>query len=99
MSQLEASPLPKLANPGPLGLAGFGLTTCVLSAINAGLIPHEAVAAVVPLAFAYGGVAQKSSPASWSSAPATPLAWLRLRRTDCSGGGSRCCSGPSAQAG
>ena len=46
------------ANPGPLGLAGFGLTTCVLSAINAGLLPHEAVPAVVPLAFAYGGVAQ-----------------------------------------
>lgn len=49
---------PKLANPGPLGLFGFGLTTCVLSAINAGLLPHEAVAVVVPLAFAYGGVAQ-----------------------------------------
>jgi succinate-acetate transporter protein len=49
---------PKLANPGPLGLFGFGLTTIVLSAINAGLLPHEAVAVVVPLAFAYGGVAQ-----------------------------------------
>ncbi|HEY4355779.1 MAG TPA: acetate uptake transporter [Acidobacteriaceae bacterium] len=55
------SPAPavmKVANPGPLGLFGFGLTTCVLSAINAGLLPHEAVAVVVPLAFAYGGVAQ-----------------------------------------
>ncbi len=50
--------LTKSANPGPLGLAGFGLTTVVLSAINAGLLPHEAVAVVVPLAFAYGGVAQ-----------------------------------------
>jgi succinate-acetate transporter protein len=50
--------LTKPANPGPLGLAGFGLTTCVLSAINAGLLPHEAVPAVVPLAFAYGGIAQ-----------------------------------------
>jgi succinate-acetate transporter protein len=50
--------LPKSANPGPLGLAGFGLTTVVLSAINAGLLPREAVAAVVPLAFAYGGIAQ-----------------------------------------
>jgi len=48
----------KLANPGPLGLFGFGLTTCVLSAINAGLLPHESVAIVVPLAFAYGGLAQ-----------------------------------------
>ena len=50
--------LPKIANPGPLGLLGFGLTTCVLSAINAGLLPHEAVPVVVPLAFAYGGIAQ-----------------------------------------
>jgi succinate-acetate transporter protein len=48
----------KPANPGPLGLFGFGLTTVVLSAINAGLLPHEALAVVVPLAFAYGGVAQ-----------------------------------------
>lgn len=50
--------LPKLANPGPLGLAGFGLTTIILSLINAGLIPREALPVVVPLAFAYGGVAQ-----------------------------------------
>jgi succinate-acetate transporter protein len=60
--QLPASvttpPIAKYANPGPLGLAAFGLTTVVLSAINAGLLPHEAVPAVVPLAFAYGGVAQ-----------------------------------------
>jgi uncharacterized protein len=46
------------ANPAPLGLAAFGLTTVVLSAINAGLVPHEGVAAVVPLAFAFGGIAQ-----------------------------------------
>jgi succinate-acetate transporter protein len=59
MSVPDAPPAaPKSANPGPLGLAGFGLTTIVLSAINAGLLPHEAVPAVVPLAFAYGGVAQ-----------------------------------------
>jgi succinate-acetate transporter protein len=60
-SPIDAQPpqsLPKSANPGPLGLAGFGLTTVVLSTINAGLLPHEAVPAVVPLAFAYGGVAQ-----------------------------------------
>lgn len=50
--------LPKIANPAPLGLAGFGLTTVVLSGINAGLLPTEATSAVVPLAFAYGGVAQ-----------------------------------------
>lgn len=48
----------KIANPAPLGLAGFGLTTVVLSLVNAGLIPADAEPAVVPLAFAYGGVAQ-----------------------------------------
>jgi succinate-acetate transporter protein len=61
MAEMVAAPvvtLPKIANPGPLGLLGFGLTTCVLSAINAGLMPHEAVPVVVPLAFAYGGIAQ-----------------------------------------
>ena len=57
LSEISLAP-PKLANPGPLGLAGFGLTTCVLSAINAGLLPREAIPVVVPLAFAYGGVAQ-----------------------------------------
>jgi uncharacterized protein len=48
----------KPANPAPLGLAGFGLTTVVLSAVNSGLIPSDAVTVVIPLAFAYGGVAQ-----------------------------------------
>src|SRR5260370_5944601 len=47
---------PKAANPGPLGLAGFGLTTVVLSCVNAGLLPAAAVPVVVPLAFAYFGV-------------------------------------------
>ena len=49
------------ANPAPLGLAGFGLTTVVLSSINAGLLRGDAptlTAVVVPLAFAYGGIAQ-----------------------------------------
>ena len=48
----------KTANPAPLGLAGFGLTTVVLSLVNAGWIPGSAESVVVPLAFAYGGVAQ-----------------------------------------
>ncbi len=49
------------ANPAPLGLAGFGLTTVVLSSINAGLLTGDGptlIAVVVPLAFAFGGVAQ-----------------------------------------
>ena len=52
------APTIKVANPGPLGLFGFGLTTLLLSSINAGLLPPESIAAVVPLAFAYGGLAQ-----------------------------------------
>ncbi len=46
------------ANPAPLGLAGFGLTTIVLSAINAGWLSSGDVSVVVPLAFAYGGIGQ-----------------------------------------
>src|SRR6202049_2955094 len=46
------------ANPAPLGLAGFGLTTVVLSCMNAGLFSAAAGSVVVPLAFAYGGLAQ-----------------------------------------
>jgi uncharacterized protein len=48
----------KLANPAPLGLTGFALTTFLLSAVNAGLFPHEAVPMVVASAFAFGGTAQ-----------------------------------------
>jgi succinate-acetate transporter protein len=50
--------LPKIANPAPLGLAAFGVTTVVLCSIHAGILPPEATAAVVPLAFAFGGLAQ-----------------------------------------
>ena len=58
--QLVTTPVSavKHANPAPLGLVGFGLTTVVLSCINAGLLPPAAVSVVVPLAFAYGGIAQ-----------------------------------------
>ncbi len=49
----------KLANPGPLGLAGFALTTFVLSCQNAGVIPNEGgLWAMVPLAMFYGGLIQ-----------------------------------------
>ncbi|WP_408956516.1 acetate uptake transporter [Natroniella sp. ANB-PHB2] len=48
----------KIANPAPLGLAGFALTTFVLSFYNAGILPGEAVAIVFPLALFYGGLAQ-----------------------------------------
>ena len=46
------------ADPGPLGLAGFGITTFVLSMINANLVREGATPVVLGLAFAYGGLAQ-----------------------------------------
>nr|WP_048054137.1 acetate uptake transporter family protein [Thermoplasma volcanium] len=46
------------SDPAPLGLAGFAFTTFLLSFINAGLIPASGVNVVVPLAIAYGGLAQ-----------------------------------------
>lgn len=48
----------KEANPAPLGLAGFALTTFVLSLTNAGLIGGSSVQVVLALALAYGGLAQ-----------------------------------------
>jgi succinate-acetate transporter protein len=47
-----------LANPGPLGLAGFGFTTVILSLVNAGVLPKAGEGVIIPLAFAYGGVIQ-----------------------------------------
>ncbi len=47
-----------LANPAPLGLVGFGLTTVVLSLINAGVLPAGGLQVVIPLALAYGGLIQ-----------------------------------------
>ncbi|MFD9334846.1 acetate uptake transporter [Streptomyces sp. NPDC060028] len=53
------APAGKVANPGPLGLAAFALTTFVLSLFNSGLISNAALSAVVlPLALFYGGLAQ-----------------------------------------
>jgi uncharacterized protein len=53
-----ATPAAATANPAPLGLSGFALTTFVLSAINAGWFPAGATNVVVGLALFYGGVAQ-----------------------------------------
>lgn len=46
------------ADPGPLGLAGFALTTFVLSMFNAGLVNKAGEPVVLGLALAYGGIAQ-----------------------------------------
>src|SRR3954469_20920022 len=50
--------LPVTADPGPLGLGAFALTTFVLSMFNAGLVSHQGEPVVRGLALAYGGLAQ-----------------------------------------
>lgn len=45
-------------NPAALGLVGFGLTTVLLSLINAGVLPPGGEPVVIPLAMAFGGTAQ-----------------------------------------
>ena len=45
-----------IANPAPLGLLGFGMTTILLNLHNAGIMPLSIV--IVAMGFALGGAAQ-----------------------------------------
>jgi uncharacterized protein len=46
----------RLANPAPLGLMGFGMTTVLLNIHNAGFFPVSAM--ILAMGLLYGGVAQ-----------------------------------------
>jgi succinate-acetate transporter protein len=46
----------KLANPAPLGLLGFGLTTVLLNLHNAGFFPIDTM--ILAMGLTYGGLAQ-----------------------------------------
>ncbi len=46
------------ADPGPLGLAAFAMTTFVLSMFNANLVSEKGAPVVLGLALAYGGIVQ-----------------------------------------
>jgi hypothetical protein len=48
----------KPADPAPLGLAAFAMTTFVLSIFNANLVNAKGVPVVLGLALAYGGIVQ-----------------------------------------
>jgi hypothetical protein len=52
------APVSGIADPAPLGLAGFALTTLLLSAKNAGWMTHATGSAWLGFAFAYGGLGQ-----------------------------------------
>jgi succinate-acetate transporter protein len=47
-----------IADPGPVGLAAFAMTTFVLSVVNAGLIDKSVEPVVLGLALFYGGLVQ-----------------------------------------
>ncbi len=49
---------PLIADPAPLGLAGFGITTLLLSLINAGILHATVTVGVMALALTFGGAAQ-----------------------------------------
>ncbi|UCE96310.1 MAG: acetate uptake transporter [Candidatus Bathyarchaeota archaeon] len=46
----------KLANPAPLGLMGFGMTTVLLNIHNVGFYPLDSM--ILAMGLAYGGLAQ-----------------------------------------
>lgn len=48
--------LKKMANPAPLGLLGFGLTTVLLNLANAGAFSVDTM--ILAMGIAYGGIAQ-----------------------------------------
>jgi succinate-acetate transporter protein len=54
----EQSFVPPLADPAPLGLGAFALTTFVFSIANAGLVPEDSLRLFIPVAIFYGGLAQ-----------------------------------------
>jgi uncharacterized protein len=55
---LARAPVATIADPAPLGLAAFALTTFVLSMFNSGLVSDKGEPIVLGLALAYGGLAQ-----------------------------------------
>jgi uncharacterized protein len=57
-SPTTAAPGTGIADPAPLGLAAFALTTFLLSAKNADWMTHATGNAWLAYAFAYGGLAQ-----------------------------------------
>jgi succinate-acetate transporter protein len=56
--QAVSAPAATTADPGPLGLAAFALTTFVLSMFNSELVSAGGEPVVLGLALAYGGLAQ-----------------------------------------
>jgi len=56
--ELASEQVRMIADPAPLGLGAFGLTTLLLSLVNAGVMDKATEPVVLGVALAYGGVAQ-----------------------------------------
>jgi uncharacterized protein len=52
------NPVPVVGDPAPLGLAGFGFTTLLLSLINTQILPKSVEVLVLSLALPFGGLGQ-----------------------------------------
>lgn len=50
--------LEKKANPAPLGLMGFGMTTVLLNLLNAQIVPAESLGMIFAVGIFYGGIGQ-----------------------------------------
>jgi hypothetical protein len=51
----------KLANPGPIGLMGFGTTTVLLNLHNAGILDNTSLGPILSMGLFYGGLAQMTA--------------------------------------
>lgn len=49
---------PPIANPGPLGLFAFGITTLLLNIVNSGMVESASISIVLGYGMFYGGLAQ-----------------------------------------
>ncbi len=56
--ELASEQVRMIADPAPLGLAAFALTTFLLSLVNAGVTPKDTEPVMLGVALAFGGVAQ-----------------------------------------
>ena len=56
--ELASEQVRMIADPAPLGLGAFALTTFLLSLVNAGIMPKDTEPVVLAVALAFGGIAQ-----------------------------------------
>src|SRR6476659_2923587 len=56
--EMASAQIRMIADPAPLGLAAFALTTFLLSLVNAGIMPKDTEPVAFGVALAFGGFAQ-----------------------------------------